>query len=393
MSRPDQEPIEAEATIIEADVAALSASEEWLARINERAAKFAEQFRPHDIVGDQDYKASKKARANANAEINAIDQERKNMTAAIKRAVQDFEAGTKLAMEPLTKIVEQYDEKNHAYEKKWRADREAELAQEYEDMAPFLVPLVPFPRVMEKYGSQKGKGWLNRTTGVEAAKDMLAEAVKEIAQAEKTIDSMVEEAYREGAKARYFRTLDLQATLNEEAEAKAQRERVARLEQERAERERMERERMEAEEEARRQADEDAWLERQAAEPVEPGTARVVAPPSYATEATVSDNVDGTEPLVPEPVRIVPAPTMTEAPVAPPAPVPMGREMGQEMGHVPMPVPAGYAHEWTVAVLAATKAQMESLAAFMRANGIMFDKVYSGSVATAYEKWRAENAR
>lgn len=390
------EPIEVESTIIDTDVAALSASEEWLAQINERAAKFAEQFKPRDVTSDQDYKRSKKARADANAEIKAIDQERKNMTAAIKRAVREFEGGAKLAIEPLTQIVDQYDEKNQAYERKWRADREAGLAQEYEDMAPFLVPLVPFPKIMAKYGNQKGKGWLNRTTNIEAAKDMLAEAVEQVAQAEKTIDSMVEETYREGAKARYFKTLDLQATLNEEAEAKDQRERVARLEQERAEREREERERMAAEEAARRQAEEDAWLERSMAEPVEPGHVRIVQPPSYATEGVILDNLDGTEPLVPEPTRITAAPTVTEVPIAPvepPAPVTAPDQMGRRAGQAPMaPAPTEVPHPWVISIPSATKTQAQAVAGFMKASGIAFERIYSGDLSHAYEKWRGEHA-
>lgn len=360
------ETIEAEATIIETDVAALSASEEWLAQINERAEKFAEQFKPHDIVGDQDYKDSKKARADANAEIKAIDQERKNMTAAIKRAVRDFETGAKLAIGPLTKIVEQYDEKNHAYEKRWKADREAELAQEYEDMAPFLVPLVPFSKIMGKYGNQKGKGWLNRTTSVETAKDMLAEAVEQIAQAEKTIDSMVEEAYREGAKASFFRTLDLQATLNEEAEARAQRERVARLEAERAER-------IAAEEAARRQAEEDAWLRQMAEEPVPDDVVRVVAPPSDAHVAAAIDMGEETPGNTEQVYRDEPIP-----PAPMPAPTPMAP--------APMPEPVEVDHPWVVFIPSANRTHILALRDWLNAHGLTGGKVYSGNVYDAYMK-------
>ena len=83
---------------------------------------------------------------------------------------------------------------------------------------------------------------------------------------------------------------------------------------------------------ARRQAEEDAWLERSMAEPVEPGHVRIVQPPSYATEGVILDNLDGTEPLVPEPTRITAAPPVTEVPIAPvepPAPVTAPDQMGR----------------------------------------------------------------
>lgn len=393
MPKSSAEPEQVEATIIDTDIAALSASEEWLAQINERAELLAEQYKPHDITDEQDYKDSKKARADANREIKAIEQERMNMTAAIKRAVREFEDGTKRAIEPLTLIVRQYDEKRDAYETRWTNKRIATIREAYEDFAPDIAlpqegaeeALVPFHRLLGRYGNEKKTGWTLRSVGEAKAIETMQAAVEEIAKAEKTIDSMVEEAYREGAKARYFRTLDLQATLNEEAEAKAQRERVARLERERQER-------MAAEEAARRQAEEDAWLEQAAAAPVEPGHMRIVAPPSYAEEATVLDNLDGEQPLAPEPVCIEPAPTMTEAPIAPPEPeqfepAPVAYEPPRTIPPTEVP------HPWVITIPNATKTQAQAVADFMRANGIAFERIYSGDMAQAYAKWSNENAR
>lgn len=393
-SKSSPEVIDAEATVIDTDITALSASQEWLAQINERAELLAEQYKPHDITGEQDYKDSKKARADANREIKAIEQERMNMTAAIKRAVREFEDGTKRAIEPLTLIVRQYDEKRDAYETRWTNERIAAIREAYEDFAPDIAlpqegaeeALVPFHRLLGRYGNEKKTGWTLRSVGEAKAIEAMQAAVEEIAKAEKTIDSMVEEAYREGAKARYFRTLDLQATLNEEAEAKAQRERVARLERERQER-------MAAEEAARRQAEEDAWLEQAAVAPVEPGHMRIVAPPSYAEEATVLDNLDGAEPLVPpEPVRIEPAPTMVEVPIVPPdpeqfEPSPVAYEPPRII--TPTEVP----HPWVISIPSATKTQAQAVADFMKANGIAFERIYSGDMAQAYAKWSNENAR
>lgn len=393
MAKSSTEPEVVEATIIDTEIDALSASEEWLAQITERAELLAEQFRPHDITGEQDYKDSKKARADANREIKAIEQERMNMTAAIKRAVREFEDGTKRAIEPLTAIVKEYDKKKGEYEIRWTNERIAKIREAYEDLAPDLAlpqegadaPLVPFHRLLGRYGNEKGTGWTLRSVGEIKAIEAMQAAVEEIAKAEKTIDSMVEEAYREGAKARYFRTLDLQATLNEEAEAKAQRERVARLERERQEREA-------AEEEARRKAEEAAWMEQAASEPVEPGRIRIIVPPSSLDEPIVLDNLDGDSPAVPEPTRIVPAPTMTEAPIAPPSPeqfepAPIAYEPPRII------TPAEVSHPWVISIPSATKEQAVAVAEFMRANGIAFERIYSGDMQQAYAKWRTENAR
>lgn len=387
------EPIEAEATIIEEEIAPITGLDSLIGEIAQEAAKLAAEFLPHEIKDEDDFKQSKRERTAARKGVARLKAKYADRMGAIKDAVAEADFRMRQAIDPLDAIDKGYKLKVDEYTTRWTNDRIATLREAYEDFAPDLAlpqdgadeALVPFHRLLGRYGNKRGEAWTTRTVGEVKATEAMHAAVEEIAKAEKTIDSMVEEAWREQAKARFFRTLDLQATLNEEAEARAQRERVARLERERQER-------IAAEEAARRQAEaceaeqraaEDAWLRRQASEPVDPGHARVVAPPSNAGGAMVANNVDGTEPIVPGPPRIVPAPTMAEAPIAPPAPV----------GPPAQPAPAEYAHEWTIAVVAATRAQMEALAAFMRANGIMFDKVYSGSVATAYEKWSRDNAR
>lgn len=373
------EVVEAEATVMETDLTPLSRSEEWLARINERAELLAEQYRPHDIADEQDYKDSKRARADANREIRAIEQERMSMTAAIKRAVREFDEGTKRAIEPLASVIREYDKKRGEYETRWTNERITAIREAYEDFAPDIAlpqegadaPLVPFHRLLGRYGNEKKTGWTLRSVGEAKAIEAMQAAVEEIAKAERTIDSMVEEAYREGAKARYLRTLDLQATLNEETEAKAQRERVARLEAERQERMAAEAARVAAEEQ---RAAEDAWLEEQATAPVPEGVVRVVAPPSYEQAATVIDMGETTpgntgrvyrdEPIPPTPPAYEPTP----APTAPPAP------------------PTEASHPWVVAIPSATRAQILALRDWLNATGLTGGKVYSGTVYDAYMK-------
>lgn len=388
------EPIEAEATIIEEDISPLSGLDALIGEIAAEAENIAKEYLPHDIKDEADFKQSKRERTGARKSIAALKARYADKMGAIKDAVAEADFRMKSAIDPLDAIDRGYKAKVDEYTERWVNQRIATLREAYEDFAPDIAlpqegaekALVPFHRLLGRYGNEKGKAWTLRNTNEIAAIEAMQAAVEEIAKAEKTIDSMVEEAYREGAKARYFRTLDLQATLNEEAEAKAQRERVARLERERQER-------MAAEEAARRQAEEDAWLEQAAAAPVEPGHMRIVAPPSYAEEATVLDNLDGAEPLVPpEPVRIEPAPTMAEVPIVPPdpeqfEPSPVDYEPPRII--TPTEVP----HPWVISIPSATKTQAQAVADFMKANGIAFERIYSGDMAQAYAKWSSENAR
>ncbi len=351
------EVIEAEAEIIVEDIAPISGLDALIGEIAEEAESIAAEYLPHDIKDEDDFKQSKRERTCARKSIAALKARYAEKMGAVKDAVAQADLRMKAAIDPLDSIDRGYKLKVDEYTTRWTNRRIATLREAYEDFAPDLAlpqedadeALVPFHRLLGRYGSERGAQWTSRSVGEVKATEAMYAAVEEIAKAEKTIDSMVEPDYREGAKARYFRTLDLQATLNEEAEAKAQRERVARLERERAER-------IAAEEAARKQAEEDAWLEQQATEPVEPGTVRVVAPPSHAEEATVLNNLDGTEPLVPEP-----APVPYEKPAIIPAPP---KAMAEASAQRDVP------RAWVVEVPSATRSQMQRLAGTLTSMGL-----------------------
>lgn len=344
----EEKPIEVTPKPIETDLTALSASEEWLAQANERAELLAEQYRPHDIVGEADYKASKKARADARKDIAKIEAERKSMTDAIERAVRDFKDGAKLALQPLTGIDRLYAEKIGAYEEQWRTDRQLELAGEYEAIAPDLVPLVPFATMLARYGQEKGKAWLNRSTNVEAAKDMLADAVEAVAEGERTVDELVDDEDREATKARYFETLDLQATLAEARRARDQRERVRQLEEERRARELQAR--LAREEAERRAAEEAARLEAERA----------------ARAAALEAEYAGEE----EPYDYQPAEAMPTAPEPPANPAPVPYERPAIIPAPPAQQPADTPRHWVVDVPSATRAQMQALAKALSSLGL-----------------------
>lgn len=230
-------PIEVEATPINTELDVLSSADKWLASAWDRAEQLAQQYKPHEIESDQDYKDSKKARADARRDIGAIEAERKSLTADVEKFIRDFKDGAKRALEPLSGIDAEYKRQIDAYEEKWRENRLSELREAYTDFAPDLVPLVPFDRLAERFGTAKGKQWTARSTNIQAAKEALYAAVETIAADEQTVTAAVAPEDAEQAKAVYFTSLDVGQALRAAQDWARQRERVRELERQRQERE------------------------------------------------------------------------------------------------------------------------------------------------------------
>lgn len=255
-----------DAEVIESDLSPLAASELWLADARERVAELAAQYRvPDEIVTDREYKDAKQSRTSVRKDAAAIDAERKATTRAMDDALRAFRDGVKDVLEPLTELDVAYKAALDAYDERWGQERRQALQDAYDEYAPDLVPLVPLDRLIAKFGSDRGKGWLMRSVNVEAAKAGLRGSVDAIAAGERTVEGAVAPEDAEGAKADYFSTLDVGQAI-QAAQARAeQRERVRRLEEERREREEEQR-RIEAEAAERRRQQE---LERQRREQAE----------------------------------------------------------------------------------------------------------------------------
>lgn len=230
-----------DAEVIESDLSPLAASERWLAGARERVAELAAQYRvPDEIVTDRDYKDAKQSRASVRKDAAAIDAERKATTRAMDDALRAFRDGVKDVLLPLTELDAAYKAALDAYDERWGQERRQALQEAYDEYAPDLVPLVPLDRLIAKFGSDRGKGWLMRSVNVEAAKAGLRGSVDAIAAGERTVEGAVDPEDAEGAKADYFSTLDVGQAI-QAAQARAeQRERVRRLEEERREREQAE---------------------------------------------------------------------------------------------------------------------------------------------------------
>lgn len=259
-----------EATVIEEGLAPISGLDAMVASISERAAELATEYKPHEIADEQDYKDSKKARSTARKAIEALRADYSERMRVIRDAVKDADARIKAALEPLNTVDASYKEAIDSYEHEWLGQRISELVECYETYAPALVPLVPFERIYERYGKEKGSNWLQRSVNVVRAEQLLYDAIDRIADGEKLVEAGVDAEDVEAAKADYFSSLD-----HHDAIAKAQ----ARAAQ-RAEVRRLEEERRASEEEAARIAAEEAErkrLEEQAAQPApQPEPARPI---------------------------------------------------------------------------------------------------------------------
>ncbi len=242
-----------DAAVITDELAPLTGLDQMVAAITEQAIALAEQYRPHAIVDEQDYRDSKKARAQARKDIKALRADYAERMGIIRDAVKDADARVKVALAPLDAIDSSYKREITAHETAWMEARIAELQAEYESYAPALVPLVPMARLIEVYGQQDGQKWLNRGTNIQLAKTLLRVAVDNIADGEQRVTDSVEPDDLEGAKADYFTSLDADSAIESARKRAERRADVRRLEQERREAE---------EEEARRVAE----MQRAAAE-------------------------------------------------------------------------------------------------------------------------------
>ena len=228
--------MDVEAKVIDTELDTISRAELWLSEASERVAERCDLYKPpSEITTEAQYRDAKAARTQCRKDAQEIDNERKALLRGMEDALKKFKSEVKDVLSPLTDLDSQYKELLDSYDDMLRASREIELAQEYQDLAPYLVELVPFERILGRYGNERGSVWLNKSTNIVLAKQMLADAIERIAADEKLIDDVVSADELEQTKAIYFQTLDLQSALSEAKRLREQRERVQELERIRSE--------------------------------------------------------------------------------------------------------------------------------------------------------------
>ena len=232
------EVLEVEATPIEEAIEPMSDLDMLIADVTSEAARLSHEYQPREITTEEDYQQSKRERTGARKDIAALKARYTEGMRALKDAIAEADARMKQALSPLDQVDAGYKREVDEYERRWKLDRKAMLAEEYEGFAPDLVPLVPFERLMARYGCDKGKQWDARSLSDGQAIAAMQQAVELVARDEQVITgSAYDEQDKAALKADFFQTLDLSGALRRTQEAKEQRERVARLERERAERE------------------------------------------------------------------------------------------------------------------------------------------------------------
>ena len=236
------EPIEVKAVPIENELDTISKAEVWLAGASELVAKKCEQYKPPKAVTNEDeFNAVKQARADCRKDYQQIDGERKAMLKDMEDRLKSFKAQVKDVLSPLDDLDKRYKALVDAYDESWRDGRKDLLREHYEQIAPGIAcgivdeetgelhdPIVPFDLLLRRYGTGKDK-WTNRIS-VEKAKGLVADAVYDVEENEKSIDCLVPPEDREEVKALYFETLDINGAMAAARRLKDQRERVRAME-------------------------------------------------------------------------------------------------------------------------------------------------------------------
>lgn len=224
--------IEANATVIETELLKPSEMDKWLDEQMHKVEKICKEYTPYEITKQAEYKQAKRERTAARKAIAAIEDARKEKTSAIKQAVKDFEAKVRDLLEPLTSIDEGYKAELDRWERESYQRKLSYAQQQYEELAPALVELVPFSRIRDTYAADEK--WENLTTSEQDIVEAITEHVNQIAADEKIIDAMqLDEKEAQALKADYFSCLSLGDALRRHTERKEQQKRVAALEAQR----------------------------------------------------------------------------------------------------------------------------------------------------------------
>lgn len=213
----------------------ISGAERWLAEQRAKVAEIAEEYRPHEITSGDDYRESKRARAQARKAIKAVEDARRQQVGAIKDAVRDFEAQVRDLLTPLSGVDADYKAALAEWERLTIESRTQEVAAWYAETQGDVAAMVPFETIWARYAHAE-KWDLYGADLVQIEQDV-AGVVDSIEQDMQTLDSApYEPEDKASVKTEYLRTLDLSGALRSADEARRRRERMAEVERQRAER-------------------------------------------------------------------------------------------------------------------------------------------------------------
>lgn len=214
----------------------ISGADRWLAEQRAKVAEIAEEYRPHEITSGEDYRESKRARAQARKAIKAVEDARRQQVGAIKDAVRDFEAQVRDLLEPLSSVDADYKAALSEWERLAIDSRTQEVAAWYAETQGDVARLVPFEVVWARYAhAEKWDLYGANLVAIEGEVAEIAEHV--IARDLETIAGMgYEPRDAEALRAEYLRTLDLEGSCRRVQALREQRDRMAEVERQRRER-------------------------------------------------------------------------------------------------------------------------------------------------------------
>ena len=208
-----------------------------LAALTQLCEQKAEEFKGVTEIGPgYTYRDAKADRAAINRLVKQVEDERKRVKSAFTLPLVEFESGVKSALRPLTEVKEKQDRLIKAYEAKGRAAKRNRLEAYWERTYPALAlctgeasePLVPFDRVFDP-------DWTKRVSELDEGRDvkcteLMDKLADAIASGAETIAGLAEpEDVRADALSRFYRTLDLGASIDAAKEEARRRADMARL--------------------------------------------------------------------------------------------------------------------------------------------------------------------
>lgn len=227
---------EVEATIIDDELLDPQSYEGWLAGLEAKVDDALTDLGGEVgiIEGRENYQSYKRARTELRKVISAIDDERKERTAALQKILNRVRDDTnsvlseaKMKDAEIKAALDDYDRR--AYDLKLKDAEEF-----WVDLDPDMAVVVPFATVRDVY-AEDGK-WSNKGTNIQDIKDQLVEAAKRINEGIESIESFPYSDNEKAAiKADYLSTLDLGNALRRVAAEKERREKLAELERQREE--------------------------------------------------------------------------------------------------------------------------------------------------------------
>lgn len=213
----------------------ISGADRWLAEQRAKVAEIAKEYVPHEITSGEDYRESKRARAQARKAIKAVEDARRQQVGAIKDAVRDFEAQVRDLLTPLSGVDADYKAALAEWERLTIESRTQEVAAWYAETQGDVAKLVPFETIWQRYAH--GEKWDLYGANLVQIEQDVAGLVESIEQDLETLNSApYEPEDKANVKTEYLRTLDLSGALRSADEARKRRERMAEVERQRAER-------------------------------------------------------------------------------------------------------------------------------------------------------------